>query len=184
MSHYTSIILHPVDAAFQPSERFVKGVLEFFGISQIRIASGSRPAEDDDEDEEEIDLFSLKNINLEEAFAAKRDSDAVTLHLILPFEGVLRAFSDSVSTTIPQDMAGDFLPWATGITIGKWNVRDYNTDKVVAFGNFCITKSGNGCPPSLVAYLDRIKENPELQKLTAFLESKTGCKWKTSIQLT
>lgn len=178
MSLYTSVIVHPANPAFQPSEAFIKELLEFFGVSKIEIASGSQPDDDDE------DVFFLQNISLEESLAAIRDNTPARTHLSLPHEGFLRVFSDAVSANIQKEVAGDFLPWDTGITIGPWEAHDYDTDEVLASGNFCITKSGNGCPPSLATYLERLRENPELQKLIAFLESKTGREWKSVIELT
>ena len=178
MSVYTSVIVHPANPAFQPSEGFIKELLEFFGVSKIEIASGSQPDDDDE------DVFFLQNISLDESFSAMRDNTPARTHLSLPHEGFLRVFSDAVSASIPKEVAGDFLPWDTGITIGQWEAQDYDTDAVLASGSFCITKSGNGCPPSLAAYLDRLDANPEFKKMIAFLESKTGREWETVIELT
>ena len=180
MSLYTSVIVHSADPAFQPSEGFIKELLEFFGVSKIEIASGSQPDEDGDDE----DVFFLQNISLEESLAAMRDNTPTRTHLSLPHEGFLRVFSDAVSASIPKEVAGDFLPWDTGITIGPWEAHDYDTGEMLASGSFCITKSANGCPPSLRAYLERLNASPELQSLIAFLASKTGSKWETTIELT
>ncbi len=180
MSLYTSVIVHPTDSSFQASGKFVKELLDFFGVCRIEIASASEP----DEDGGDEDIFFIQNISLEEALAAIRDKNPARTHLNLPHEGFLRVFSDTVSASIPKEVAGDFLPWDTGITVGQWEAKDYETDEVLASGSFCITKSGSGCPPSLAAYLDRLDANPEFKKMIAFLESKTGSKWKTAIELT
>ena len=181
MGLYTSVIVHPADAAFQPSQEFIKELLDFFEVSKIEIASGRNFTEDDDDDGS---LFFLKNISLSEALAAMHENTPNKTHFCLPYTGSLRNFSDAISASIPKEVAGDFSPWDTGITIGPWEARDCDTDEVLASGNFCITKSANGSPPSLKAYLDRFTGNSELQKLITFLESKTGRKWETVIELT
>jgi hypothetical protein len=72
MSLYTSVIIHPTNPAFQPSEGLIKELLEFFGVSNIEIASGSHPDEEGDDE----DVFFLKNISLEESLAAMHDCKA------------------------------------------------------------------------------------------------------------
>jgi len=183
MSLYTIVRIHPADSTLQPSEEFIKELLEFFGVSKIEFATGNADSHPDD-DEEDEDLFFLEGVTLEESFRAMRNSNAAVMHLGLPFEGFLRAFAHSISESIPPEIAGDFVPWVTGITLGNWYSRDYNTDEVLAHGNFCIKKSGNGCPPNMAVYLNRFNTNPELQKIITFLELQTGYKWETSIQLT
>ena len=184
MGHYTSVILHPVDEKYCPEEAVLQKIIGFFNVSRIQIATGSNPYLDDDGDEAEKDVFWLRNVSLEEVLKNKQKHQPERTHLMFPYEGYLRTIAESLSLSIPPELANDYIPWDTGMTLGMWRARDYDTENVVAKGSFCISKSANGYPLSLQEYLAAFNTNEEVQKLLAYLESETQCQWAACIQFT
>jgi hypothetical protein len=180
MSNYTSIFIYPMEKEFIPSEFTSHKIFEFLNCVRINAARGSDHISDDEE--EDRNVFFLTDVSLAESLRAMQKHHPGKTHFLLAYEGYLKTFCDSLVNTIPPELANDFVPWRTGMTIGNWRARDYETDDVFATGSFCITKSGNGCPLNLRAYLDAFNENPEVQNMIRFLELETNCKWTTCIQ--
>jgi hypothetical protein len=188
MGHYTSVILHPLDEKYCPDEAVLQKIIGSFNVSRVQIASGSNPYIDDEDDEVdevdevEKDVFWLQNVSLEEVLENKKKHQPESTHLMFPHEGYLRGITESLTTSIPPELANAYVPWDTGMTLGKWSAWDYDTGDVVAKGKFRISKSANGYPLSLQDYLTAFNANEEVQNLLAFLEQETQCQWTMRIQ--
>ncbi len=180
MGLYTSIAIHSSDQRFVPDEAFLWDLLGYFDTPKIEIASGERTRIWGEPKE----LFFLNNVSLDYALAQYREKRANSLHLMLRCEGRLKVMADSLMKTIPEATYGDFWPWDTGITLGKWAHLGYDTGKKTASGRFAISKSASGCPPSLNDYLEAFLSDPEVEVFLEYLKTKTGRVWRCSINLT
>jgi hypothetical protein len=181
MSNYTSIFIYPVDEKFRPAESTLYKIFDFLMVSLINCVTGSNPCNGDEEEEDNV--FFLEKITLDKVIENINTHLPSTTFMMFSSEYYLYNLCQSLIDTIPAELANNFVPWDSSMTIGAWKARDYNTDDVVAKGIFCIQKSSYGCPSNLRAYLDAFTNNPEVQKLLQFLELETSCKWNTCIQL-
>ena len=180
MSNYTSIYIYPSNQGYRPSKESLCKILEFFEVSIVDVASGSRF----DGGDENEDVFFCRNIQLEELFTLIHKHNASQAHCCIKNDGFLRILSDSLANTIPLEISGGFLPWDTGITISFLEFGFFDSSETIDRGFICITKSANGCPPFLATYLEAFNSNPELLRLLEFLRLISGCAWVTAIRLT
>jgi hypothetical protein len=181
VGNYTTIYIYPCEDAFNPDHEFLNDLFRYLGIEKCEIASGSRL--DDDGEQDNYDFF-LQNAALDEALALAKFHGSPIVRLMLPYKGFLRAIGESLATSIPADLAGEFLPWDTSVRLRHWEAFDYDTGESIGLGRFAITKSGSGCPPRRNDYLNAFNPDDEVQKLLAYLESRSGCAWGTLIELT
>lgn len=194
MSLYTVLRLHTQEN-FTPSEAFIRELCSKLQVSSISTASGENPDPIWKRLRKALlprivetaggqSVFYERHLDVDQACRLWHDQPCHNILFSLGGEGWSARVNDECQERISSELAQEFVPWDSSISIGPWKARDYNSGNVMTSGNFSLSKSYNGCPQNLIEYQRAFASLPSVADMLRFLEQQTSSSWQVTCELT
>ena len=172
-------MLFPTEPDFSINEKQLRGLLDFLEVKEIYIVDGESGAQP------EVtatcgsvtilstpeSAFFESRVSVDRAVELWMSGKALSTSLILGIgeSKRLKAWAEALKE-IDGEIAGEFCPWDTSITLGPWEEVDHDDlETVVACGPFKIDKSDNRWPNDPDLYLSSFRELQETREFEAHL---------------
>ena len=190
MGLFTTIFIYPTERPrYTPDDDLVHSLFRYLGADKAEEVDGEPPEpwwrrfyrpmmEVIGES-----VFFERDVAIERVLELSRRRDAESVGMSLPHTGWSKELSDYLRAHVSEELSDGYIAWDTQLTFRSWEARDHDTDRLMAKGRFAITRSGDGCPTDLEEYLSVFNGAPGVIDLGDFLQSSTGLKWGTLIEL-
>ena len=190
MGLYTIIHIYPSKRPrFTPDDDFVRVLFEFLGADKAEVVNGEPPEpwwrrfyRPLMEVMGEC-VFLERDVAIDRVLELSRRKDAESVGVSLPHEGWSKELSDYLRAHVSEELSDGYIAWGATLTFRSWEAHDYDTGRLLTKGRFAISTGGDGCPTNLEEYLTVFNKAPGVVDLLAFLESSTGLRWGTLIEL-